>query len=365
MTAPQSQQTGYPLIKRSLDGMPSTVDKATRSFEIVIATDAPNRIWIPDPRISDFENEDCSFIEVDEVLVIGGMDFSRTRGMPLLDNHDTFSGLRAQIGRVDNVRIDGQMVRGTGVLANKNADLITDIQEGFFSQVSAGYCHLETELVERADQVPLLLVHRWTLHEASLVPVGADPNAYVRNQQRTFPHPTTRVRALETTPQENKTMDLEELVTAAEDAETAAAAAAQAVVDAKDEGASEEVVERAKAIRAKRAEGDTPEKKDDTTAAAAADDDDAPDTEEEKKEVEEVRGYARELGLSQIVTDGLKMRSSAKAIRKAVRKAYFARSAAVEVPVVAAKRGADAPATLDTVQIYQRENSRFRGAKRA
>jgi phage head maturation protease len=365
MTAPQSQQTGYPLIKRSLDGMPSTVDKATRSFEIVIATDAPNRIWIPDPRITDFENEDCSFIEVDEVLVIGGMDFSRTRGMPLLDNHDTFSGLRAQIGRVDNVRIDGQMVRGTGVLANKNADLITDIQEGFFSQVSAGYCHLETELVERADQVPLLLVHRWTLHEASLVPVGADPNAYVRNQQRTFPRPTTRVRALEPTPQEMKPMELEELVTAAEDAEMAAAAAAQAVVDAKDDGASEEVVARAKAIRAKRADGGEPEKNDDTNAAAA-DADEAPDTEEEKKEVEEVRALARNLGLSKIVDDGLALKSSAKAIRSALRKAYFARSAAVEAPAVTArKRGDEAPATLDTVQIYQRENSRFRGAKRA
>jgi hypothetical protein len=364
MTKPMSRQTGYPLIKRSLDGLPTSVDVDTRSFDIVIATDAPNRIMIPDPRIIDVETQDCSYIEVDEVLVIGGMDFSRTRGMPLLDNHDTWSGLRAQIGRVDNVRIDGEMVRGTGVLSNKDAGLIVDIKEGFFSQVSAGYCHLETELIERADNVPLLMVHRWTLHEASLVPVGADPNAYVRSQERTFARPTVRVRALET-PEEKKPMELEELVTAAEDAVMAADAAVQAVVDAKDDGATEEVVARAKALRAKRAEGDEPVKKDDTTAAAD-DDTAAPDTEEEKKEVEEVRALARNLGLSKIVDDGLALKSSVKAIRSALRKAYFARSATVDTQdAVPRQRSAEAPATLDTVQIYQRENSRFRGAKRA
>ncbi|TAW65430.1 hypothetical protein ELI15_14140 [Rhizobium ruizarguesonis] len=321
MTNPKPEQTGYPLIKRSLGGVPSTVNREARSFEIVIATDAPNRIWIPDPRITNVETQDCSYIEVDEVLVISGMDYSRTRGMPLLDNHDTWSGLRSQIGRVDNVRMDGKAILGTGVLSNKDANLIVDIEEGFFGQVSAGYRHLETELIERADDVPLLLVHRWTLHEASLVPVGADPNAYVRSSQRTFPRPTTHVRALATTPEENKPMELEELVADAEDKIMAADAAIQAVVDAKDDGAADELVERAKTVRSRatRAEADT-EKKDDTTAS-----DEAADTEEEKKEIEEARSLARALGLSKIVDDGVKLRARAKDIRAKMRSVYFSK----------------------------------------
>lgn len=35
------------------------------------------------------ETEDCSYIEVDEVLVTEGLDYSRTPRIPLLDSHDS------------------------------------------------------------------------------------------------------------------------------------------------------------------------------------------------------------------------------------------------------------------------------------
>ncbi len=352
MAKATTKQMGVPLSRRAFAGLPSTVDAASRSFEIVITTETPVRIWVPDPRINNPEVEDCGYIEVDEVLVVAGMDFSRVHKMPLLDNHDTYSGLRAQIGRVDNVRIDGPTVVGTAVLSNKDAHLLADIQEGFFGQISAGYCHLESELIERADDVPLLRVARWQLHEASLVPVGADPNAFVRGQ-RTFPKPKTTVRALETNPKEKKPMELEELVTAAEDA-------LAAVVAAEDGDASDEVVARAKRLReftdAEAA------KDEDQARGKRADDPVGEETDEEKKEVEEVRSLARSYGKLKEIND-LRKLGTRSAELKVVMRGFISAGAtitAADVKPSTHKRGA---AVIDTTKIYARANSTFKGRK--
>ncbi len=69
MSKATTRQAGIPLSKRAHAGLPSTVDKASRSFEIVIATETPVRTWVADPRIVNPEVEDCSYIEGDEVLV--------------------------------------------------------------------------------------------------------------------------------------------------------------------------------------------------------------------------------------------------------------------------------------------------------
>lgn len=55
---------------------PTSVDEATRSFDITITTETPVRRWLPDPRQPDPipDSMDCSYIEVDEVLVASGVD---------------------------------------------------------------------------------------------------------------------------------------------------------------------------------------------------------------------------------------------------------------------------------------------------
>jgi hypothetical protein len=339
--------------KRALAGLPTTVDVDSRSFEIIITTETPYERYIPDPRLGASKYE-ADWIKVSEVLPMAAMDFSRVARMPLVDNHAVGKGLDGgQIGRVDNVRIEGDKVIGTAILAHKYRDLIIDIKDGFFGQVSAGYEIVEAELIERPDDIPEYRALKWVLQEASLVPVAADVNAFVRSAKPIGPSVT--VRSLTQPNTEKKSMEYEELVVAAEDATMAAAAAVTALNDASDEGASDEVKARAKALR-KRADEETINQETENTEAKADD-----------PEVEEVRALARSLKLEHIVTDGLKMKSPLTEIRSGLRKAYFAKAAApAETVDVTPRKRSDEPATaLNTVEIYQRENSRWAGAKRS
>ncbi|CAN7260384.1 hypothetical protein LJR098_001078 [Rhizobium sp. LjRoot98] len=307
---------------RAFAGAPTSVDEAEGTFEIIVTTETPVVTWVPKPNSPPDEFGWMECVEADEVLEAAGLDYSRTPRMPLLDSHDAHSSIDKILGLVEDVRAEGQSIVARATLSSVRKYMAADIRRGMYGQVSAGYSVQEYEYVERPGQRLLAIAKRWTLQEASLVAIGADPYASIRTK---FSADQRQKRSAEPQNNEEKSMELEELVTKAEDAEMAAAAAAQAVVDASDEGASEEVVARAKAIRAKRAEGDEPEKTDDAPAASA--DDDAKDTDEEKKEIEEVRALARSLGLSKIVDDGVKLRSSAKTIRAGLRTAYFARSA--------------------------------------
>lgn len=119
------------------------------------------------------------------------------------------------------------------------------------------------------------------------MPVGADPNSFIRSLHGSAPMPTVR-SADSPKLQETKIMDVEEIVAAAE---AAIAAAEEAIVAAEEAASGEgvaEIAERWKALRGKRAT------EEDTTAAAEekktdgerADGDEPSD--EEKKEVEAV-----------------------------------------------------------------------------
>ncbi|MEP0510170.1 MAG: hypothetical protein ABJD38_15770 [Aurantimonas coralicida] len=68
-----------------------TVHVAERTFEFVAATENPVRTWIPNPSGKLDENGLWVQIEVDEILLMSGLDLSRAVGMPLVDSHNTFS----------------------------------------------------------------------------------------------------------------------------------------------------------------------------------------------------------------------------------------------------------------------------------
>src|SRR5690606_18489283 len=93
-----------------------------------------------------------------------------------------------------DVRSVGSEVHGTAVLNSRNADLISDINDGHYNQISAGYGVNSYEIEHRDGDVPLAYATSWTLYEASLVAVGADPNASVRSAARTIPAPTITFR---------------------------------------------------------------------------------------------------------------------------------------------------------------------------
>ncbi|SPL65752.1 HK97 family phage prohead protease [Ochrobactrum soli] len=178
---------------RAFARVPASVDVEKKSFGIVISTETPVRTSIRNPGQPKIDAADA-YIEVDEILLASGLDFSRTVGMPLVDCHDTFSGVNTILGKVDDVRSVGTEVHGTAVLNSRNADLITDIDDGHYNQISAGYGVNSYEIEHRDGDVPVAYATSWTLYEASLVAVGADPNASVRSAGRTIPTPTISFR---------------------------------------------------------------------------------------------------------------------------------------------------------------------------
>lgn len=375
------QQIQGQLRTRAFARVPASVDVDMKSFGIVISTETPVRTSIRNPEQPKVYAADA-YIEVDEVLLASGLDFSRTVGMPLVDCHDTFSGVNTILGKVDDVRSVGSEVHGTAVLNSRNADLITDINDGHYNQISAGYGVNSYEIEHREGDVPLAYATSWTLYEASLVAVGADPNASVRSAARTIPAPTISFRnkpAKAAKPKANstrnqrkletRTMDetkLEELITVAENA---IAAVEDAVVEVEDAVAElgdevpEDLIERARKLRnededkeqrkrKKRADEDQDEPKDERKKRQ--------DEEDEQKEVEELRSLARSYGLQKIVSDMRTLNASVRQIRSALANAIEKKGSAISSnsrsSEIEPRKRSTAP-VLDHSAIYARRNS--------
>jgi len=375
------QQNQGQLRTRAFTRVPASVDVDRKSFGIIISTETPVRTSIRNPAQPKADADDA-YIEVDEVLLASGLDFSRTVGMPLVDCHDTFSGVNTILGKVDDVRSVGTEVHGTAVLNSRNADLITDIHDGHYNQISAGYGVNSYEIEHRDGDVPVAYAISWTLYEASLVAVGADPNASVRSAARSIPAPiiSFRNKPKAVKPKANstrkfkrmekRTMDestLEELIVAAEDAVAAVEEAVVAVEDAVAElgdEAPEELVERARKLRNEDEEQEQRKRK------KRSDDEDElkderkkrNDDEDEKKEEDEIRSIrsvAKSYGLGQLVTDLAKMGTRSSKIREAVGNAIAARSATADFsakPSDIEPRKRSAAPVLDTSAIYARRN---------
>ncbi len=377
------QQIQGQLRTRAFARVPASVDVEKKSFGIVISTETPVRTSIRNPDQPKIDADDA-YIEADEVLLASGLDFSRVPGMPLVDCHQTYGGVRNVLGKVDDVRISGSEVHGTAVLNSRNSDLIADIQDGHFNQVSAGFEVHHYEIEHREGDVPLAYATSWTLYEASLVAVGADPNASIRSAARTIQAPTITFRNQPKTrakPKakstrtkrklEKRTMDestLEELIVVAEDAvaavEDAVAAVEEAVSELGDE-VPEELIERARKLRNEdeeqeqrkrknRADDEEDEQKDERKKR-----NDDEDEQKKEDEIRSIRSVAKSYGLGQMVTDLAKMNVRTSKIREAVGNAIAARSAAADFgtkPSDIEPRKRSAAPVLDTSAIYARRN---------
>lgn len=331
---PKPVRKGRQMSTRAFARAPSSVDVEARTFSVTASTETPVRTYI------EYRG---SFIQADEVLKADGVDLSRAAGMPLVDTHNTYSSISNILGRVANVRVEGNAVIADAQLNSRNADLIGDIAEGHYAQVSVGYYvdPADYDLTERDGDVPLATAKRWTLFEISLVPVGADVNASVRARRNM---------------QENDTMDeLEQAVSAAEQAMEALDAALETAGDNADAA----LVERAKALRAM-PEDAADENKDAAGDGKGADAASADD----KKEGEAVRGlrsladaYGKEA--VKLVDDLAKLGQRSTQIKPALAAAIAARAAsgASTAKVEPQKQRSD-DSVLDTRSIYERRNKR-------
>lgn len=90
-------------------------------------------------------------------------------GLVLLYNHD----INEPIGRVDNVRLDGDRLRGDLTFSKraKAQEVKQDVDDGMLRDISVRYSIDDYEETRKPDGI---LITRWTVQEASIVTVPAD-----------------------------------------------------------------------------------------------------------------------------------------------------------------------------------------------
>ncbi|BBF94912.1 prohead protease/major capsid protein fusion protein [Blastochloris tepida] len=154
---------------------PSSVDDDARTAELIAATGAGvDR--------ADFDGPFREVLEISERAV----DLSHIEGMPLLDNHNrrTVDDIK---GAVRGGRIEaGQLILKVE-FSPRAEDVFQDVKRGIIRNVSVGYAPETWRDSTDQKGARVRTITRWALHEVSLVPVGADPNAKVRNMPETTP----------------------------------------------------------------------------------------------------------------------------------------------------------------------------------
>jgi HK97 family phage prohead protease len=157
-----------------------SVDLEKRTVDAVLATQQPAKVY-------DWSTGKI----VDEVLLVKGAKFKKQ--VPLLAVHSRWS-LDDVLGSVREVQADGENLLGRLVLASDPASdkALTKIAEGHLTDVSVGYQVLKSVTLEpgetkkvggtefTAGASPLRITTQWRLFEVSLVPVGADEQAKIR-----------------------------------------------------------------------------------------------------------------------------------------------------------------------------------------
>jgi len=101
----------------------------------------------------------------------GAINFERSdQGLPLLYNHNTDD----IIGRVDNLKTDGQTLRGDITLSNNSqaTEIKKDMDDGFLKDISIRYRGDEVVEVDGGFRLD-----KWTVIEASIVTIPADIKA--------------------------------------------------------------------------------------------------------------------------------------------------------------------------------------------
>lgn len=173
---------------RTLQVRASTLDEQTRSVEAVLATETPADVM-------DWRN----FKDITEILVIDGARFHSQ--VPLLNNHNRWD-INDQLGSVRGIRKQGDVIIGRLHFAEglEEAEKAWQlVRQGHADAVSIGYrvddagyvdiaAGATAEVNGRTFTAPadseLRVSFAWELKELSVVHIGADPNARIREARR-------------------------------------------------------------------------------------------------------------------------------------------------------------------------------------
>lgn len=170
----------------------ATVNEEARTVEAVLSTE--NAVEMFDWRSGDF---------VHEVLLSGGVELPRQ--LPLLDTHSRYR-LGDVLGSIRNIRQENGETIGTLHFAADDADVDrvwNKVRQGHLTDVSIGYRVLDYVDVAAGNKAnvngrefvagskPMRIATKWKLREASMVPIGADEAAKLRQANGERPMPQT------------------------------------------------------------------------------------------------------------------------------------------------------------------------------
>lgn len=183
MFARSSTDQRRDLVTRTIQVRAATLNEEDRSVEAAMSTEG---------RVAVFDWSKRQVIE--EVLLARGAEMPEQ--VVLLENHSRWS-LDDVLGSVRNMRIDAGKTVGRMYFAagdDRAERAWQKVKQGHIADVSVGYRVLESvdipankrqavqgRFFEAGDR-PLRVTTRWAIKELSLVPVGADPAAKVREE---------------------------------------------------------------------------------------------------------------------------------------------------------------------------------------
>lgn len=149
---------------------PATVNKEARTVELIASTGAAYQRF-------DAQGPYLETLEISPAAI----DLSRLDGMPLLDSHKQ-GGLENVLGVVRSARIEAGNLIVTVEFSERAALVWNDVVAGIIRNVSVGYqVNRWADSPPGADRMRRRTATNWTPIEVSIVPVGADPDAKVRN----------------------------------------------------------------------------------------------------------------------------------------------------------------------------------------
>ncbi len=179
--SPAAIEYDLDLTTRSMQVRAETADEDKRSIEAVISTDAAVEVW-------DWRRGEL----IDEVLLPSGATIPRQ--LPMLANHSRWS-LNDVLGSARDIRAGSEDITARLFFSKGDEDAEkawNKSRQGHLTDVSIGYRVQESVEIQPRDtatvsgrqftarQRVLRVAKRWTLREVSLVPIGADQAAKMR-----------------------------------------------------------------------------------------------------------------------------------------------------------------------------------------
>ena len=166
--------------------MPAEVtEENSRSFEVVFGTETEGVMrydWARDEvfvEVLDFSLSSVRMTRFEQGVV------------PVLDNHDRWGGVRSQLGKAENARLEDGRGLATIRFSNRTEvdGIVQDVRDGILTGISVGYrVNKYKRDGKTADGVLRRRAVDWEPLEISLAPVPADGESRVRATEQTEYH---------------------------------------------------------------------------------------------------------------------------------------------------------------------------------